>query len=92
MVLALLESAAQAIIGADRGGSIVLANRKAEEMFGYTREELIGSRIEMLLPEPQRSVHEREREEYFARRAFAPWESAWNWPAAAKTPPSFPSR
>jgi PAS domain S-box-containing protein len=72
MVLTLLESAAQAIIGAARDGSIVLANRKSEEMFGYTREELIGSRIEMLLPESQRSVHEREREEYFARPRVRP--------------------
>jgi len=72
MVLALMESAAQAIIGADRDGKIVLANRKTEEMFGYTREELIGSRIEMLLPESQRSAHEREREEYFARPRVRP--------------------
>jgi hypothetical protein len=72
MVLALLESAAQAIIGADRGGRIVLANRKTEELFGYSREELIGSRIEMLLPESRRSVHEREREAYFARPRVRP--------------------
>ena len=72
MVLALMESAAQAIIGADRDGKIVLANRKTEEMFGYTREELVGSRIEMLLPESLRAAHEREREDYFMRPRVRP--------------------
>jgi PAS domain S-box-containing protein len=72
MVLALLESAAQAIISIDRDGRIVLANRKTEEMFGYSREELLGSSTEMLLPESQRSAHGREREEYFARPRVRP--------------------
>lgn len=38
MVVALLESASQGIISIDRAGRIVLANRRAEEMFGYSRE------------------------------------------------------
>src|ERR1039458_4010062 len=69
MVLALLESAAQAIVAIDRDGRIALANRKAEEMFGYAREELLGSPVEMLLPESRRSVHWRKREEYFSQRS-----------------------
>src|ERR1039457_741196 len=72
MVPALLESAAQAIIAIHRDGKIVLANRKAEEMFGYPREELLGSSIELLLPESRRSAHGREREEYFARPRVRP--------------------
>jgi two-component system cell cycle sensor histidine kinase/response regulator CckA len=67
LVTALLESASQAIISIDRGGRIVLANRRAEEMFGYSREELVGARIEMLLPESQRAAHTRDRDGYFAR-------------------------
>ena len=43
MAVALLESAAQAIVATDRDGRIVLANRHAEETFGYPREELLGS-------------------------------------------------
>src|ERR1039457_3192424 len=72
MVLALLKSAAQAIMATDRDGKIVMANRKAEEMFGYPREELLGSSIELLLPESRRSAHGREREEYFARPRVRP--------------------
>ncbi|MBZ5725162.1 MAG: PAS domain S-box protein [Acidobacteriia bacterium] len=67
LVVALLESASQAIIGADRTGKIVLANQRTEEMFGYDRGELMGSRIELLLPESKRGVHTRDRDDYFAR-------------------------
>jgi len=72
MVLALLESASQGIISIDRVGKIVLANRRAEEMFGYSREDLLGARIELLLPESKRSSHTREREDYFAHPRARP--------------------
>src|ERR1700722_981808 len=67
LVTALLESASQAIISIDRGGRILLINRRAEEMFGYTREELVGSRIEILLPESKRATHSHDRDDYFGR-------------------------
>jgi PAS domain S-box-containing protein len=72
LVTALLESASQAIVSIDRGGRIVLANRRAEEMFGYTREELLGARIELLLPEAKRATHSRDRDDYFARPRARP--------------------
>ena len=72
MVLALLESASQGIVSIDRVGKIVLANRRAEEMFGYSRNELLGARIELLLPESKRSAHTRQREDYFARPRARP--------------------
>jgi two-component system cell cycle sensor histidine kinase/response regulator CckA len=65
MLAAVLESASEAILSVDRNGRIALVNRRAEEMFGYERAELLGSGIEMLLPEAKRAVHQREREEYF---------------------------
>ncbi len=72
MVIALLESATQAIISIDKAGRIVLANRRCEEMFGYNREELLGFRIEILLPESKRRVHTRERDDYFDRPHVRP--------------------
>jgi PAS domain S-box-containing protein len=72
LVTALLESASQAIVSIDRGGRIVLINRRAEEIFGYTREELIGARIEMLLPDSKRATHSRDRDDYFARPRTRP--------------------
>src|SRR5215472_17199961 len=65
LVSALLESASQAILSMDRAGRIVLVNPKAEEMFGYEHDELLGARVEILLPESKRAAHGRQREEYF---------------------------
>ncbi|HUB80779.1 MAG TPA: PAS domain S-box protein [Bryobacteraceae bacterium] len=72
LVTALLESASQAIVSIDRAGRIVLANRRAEEIFGYTGEELLGARIEMLLPEPKRAAHGHERDNFFAHPRTRP--------------------
>ena len=60
----LLESAPDAIVIVDRSGEIVLANARAEAIFGYAREELIGRPVEMLLPEQKRRAHAALREGY----------------------------
>ena len=62
---ALMESAAQGIIGSDRDGRIVLANAMAERLFGYSRQEMIGEPIEILLPEHLRDRHVAHRHGYF---------------------------
>ena len=72
VISALLDSASQGIIAADGAGRIVLVNRRAEEMFGYSREELLDSTIEVLLPESKRSTHSRQREDYFAHPRSRP--------------------
>src|SRR5260370_16471396 len=72
LLVALLESASQAIISIDRTGRIVLANRRAAEMFGYTGTELLGARIEILLPESKRATHGRQRDDYFQRPRARP--------------------
>jgi len=41
----------------DSGGRIVLINTHIEELFGYTRRELLGCPIETLVPEPPRDTH-----------------------------------
>ncbi len=72
LVLALLDSATQAIVAINTSGRIVLTNRRAHEMFGYSQEELLGAPIETLLPESKRSIHRGEREDYFARPRIRP--------------------
>jgi len=61
----LLESApdAMVIVGAD--GRIVLVNAQAEKVFGYTRAELLGQPIELLVPDPPREAHPRNGAGYF---------------------------
>ena len=60
----LLESASEAIVIARADGSIVLANQRAEQLFGYTREELIGRPVEILMPAHMRGRHTAHRESY----------------------------
>lgn len=46
-----VEAAPNAIVMVDSQGKIALVNRKAEDLFGYTRQELVGHAIEVLVPE-----------------------------------------
>lgn len=48
---ALLEAAPDAMMIVDQQGSIELVNTQTETIFGYTREELVGQPIELLIPE-----------------------------------------
>ncbi|MBI3107207.1 MAG: PAS domain S-box protein [Candidatus Rokubacteria bacterium] len=63
---ALLESAPDATVIADREGRIVLVNSQTEKVFGYGRDELIGERVEILMPQQLRQRHEQHRERYVA--------------------------
>ncbi len=90
MLGALLESAAQGIISTDRAGRIVLANRQAQEMFGYSRDELLGSSIDMLLPESKRGAHAQMRGEYLHRPRVRPMGSGVDLTARRKDGTEFP--
>jgi PAS domain S-box-containing protein len=63
---ALLESAPDAIVLADSTGRITLVNRRTEELFAYDREELLGERVELLVPERFRIAHRAHRAQYAA--------------------------
>ena len=62
----LLEVLPDAVIVVRQDGGIVLANTQAEKLFGYTRNELIGLRLEMLLPEQFRERHAKHFAQYLA--------------------------
>ncbi len=59
-----LESAPDAIIIADTKGKIQLVNSLTETIFGYTRDEIIGQKIEMLIPSRFKDVHEAHRGDF----------------------------
>jgi PAS domain S-box-containing protein len=62
---ALLESAPDAMVIVNRAGQVVLLNSQAEKLFGYAREELLGQRVEILIPERLRGGHPNYRAGYF---------------------------
>jgi PAS domain S-box-containing protein len=57
----LIEEAPDAILQVDERGTIVIANRTAERMFGYNREELLGSNVDQLVPQANRAAHAGQR-------------------------------
>lgn len=62
----LLETAPDAIMVVNEQGVIQLVNQRLEKMFGYTRMELLGKPMELLVPAHQRERHQRHREDYVA--------------------------
>lgn len=63
----LLESAPDAIVIVNKTGEIVLINSQTERLFGYSREELLGRPIEILVPARFRERHPRYRDAYVAK-------------------------
>ena len=62
----LFEFSPDAILVTDKDGVMRSANPRAEELFGYSVQELIGQPIEILVPARFRGGHPRHRENYGA--------------------------
>jgi PAS domain S-box-containing protein len=61
-----VESSPNAIIMVNESGTIVMVNAQTETSFGYSRTELIGQPVEILVPERFRSAHIGFRHAYLA--------------------------
>ena len=59
-----LELAPDGIAVTDEAGRIMQANTHFEYLFGFTREQLIGRSVEMLLPERSQAAHRAHRAGY----------------------------
>ncbi len=61
---AIVETAYSGILVTDQHGIIESINPAVEKIFGYTEKELVGSNINMLMPDELRSQHIKKMEDY----------------------------
>jgi PAS domain S-box-containing protein len=61
---AVIEALPDAIVVADQDGKIFLVNRETELMFGYQRKDMIGSLVEILIPDRHAITHVQHRMNY----------------------------
>ncbi len=68
----LLESAPDGMVIVNFDGKIVVVNSQTEILFGYSREELIGQPVEILIPARFDRLHVKHRGSFFAEPHVRP--------------------
>lgn len=68
----IVEAAPNAIVGVGQDGRMVVVNAQTEKLFGYSRQELLGQPVEMLIPERFRSRHPGHRTGFFTTPSVRP--------------------
>jgi PAS domain S-box-containing protein len=72
----LAETASDAILTIDEEDNILFANGAAERIFGYTVREMVGQKLEMLMPEKLRKAHQDSIKLYIKTgKRHIPWEA-----------------
>src|SRR5262249_43319703 len=61
-----IEASPSGIVLVDSNGAIVLVNTQTEKMFGYSRTEMIGRPVDILVPERFRTLHPMHRAKFLA--------------------------
>ncbi|MDB6062349.1 MAG: histidine kinase [Verrucomicrobiaceae bacterium] len=61
-----VESAPSAMVMINESGKIEMVNAQAERVFGYSRSELLGRAVEMLVPERFRKHHPQMRKSFYS--------------------------
>jgi protein-histidine pros-kinase len=85
-----LESAPDAMVIIDHYGKIAVVNEQAERMFGYTREQMLGQEIELLLPDDVHDKHISHRTAYSRDPHLRPMGIGMDLRAKRKDGSSFP--
>ncbi|WP_363351537.1 PAS domain S-box protein [Methylocystis echinoides] len=85
-----VESAPNAMVMVNRAGQIAMANLQAECVFGYSRDELMGRPIEMLIPARFRGRHREHRMSFFANATPRPMGVGMDLYALKKDGAEFP--
>jgi two-component system, cell cycle sensor histidine kinase and response regulator CckA len=85
-----LEGASEAVLEADADGKILLVNRAAEKMFGYSRHELLELSVEQLVPPDLRARHAQDRADYVRNPQVRPMGLGRELTAQKKNGSCFP--
>jgi PAS domain S-box-containing protein len=85
-----VEAAPDAIVIIGSEGCISLVNTQTERMFGYSREELLGRPVEVLMPERFREPHRGHRTHYVAAPTTRPMGAGLQLFARRKDGREFP--
>jgi PAS domain S-box-containing protein len=87
---ALLEAAPDAMVIVDSAGAIVLVNERAAQLFGYSRQELLGQSVELLIPGDLQARHQAHRGEYMAAPRVRPMGEGLDLHAVNREGQTFP--
>ena len=90
-VIDLLENVPDATLGVNQEGTIVLTNTLVRKLFGYEEKELLGQRVERLLPEHLRVKHARLRARYFRNPRARPMGMGLEFVGLRKDGTEFPA-
>ena len=68
----LLESLAEGVVVINKSRTVLLVNARAEQMFGYARNDMIGKHHDLILPRRYREVHKKHTADFFAEPKIRP--------------------
>ena len=87
---ALIEAMPDAIVVVDHTSTIMLVNAQTERLFGYTRDELLGRPVDILVPARLRSAHRDHRASYLRAASVRGMGSGMDLWAARRDGQEFP--
>jgi PAS domain S-box-containing protein len=86
----LLESAPDAMVLVDHDGRILMVNAQTERVFGFSRDELLGQVIEILVPDRFKAQHPGHRRHFYAAPGARPMGAGMELYGRRKSGEEFP--